>query len=145
MLISVLIFLPFLSALLVLALKNNAVKYTALGVSLLELALTLFAIQKLKADPGAPLLNVTQTWIASLGISFKVGVDGISMLLLLLTNLLVPFIILSSFNHNYPKQNIFYSLILIMQMALVGVFSALDGFLFYVFWELALIPIYFIC
>jgi NADH-quinone oxidoreductase subunit M len=54
-------------------------------------------------------------------------------------------IILSSFKNEYDKPNSFYGLILIMQMALVGVFTANDGFLFYVFWELALIPIYFIC
>src|SRR6185295_152002 len=58
---------------------------------------------------------------------------------------LVPIIILSSFSHTYKNGPLFYSLILMMQMSLVGVFVALDGFLFYVFWELALIPIYIIC
>jgi NADH-quinone oxidoreductase subunit M len=67
------------------------------------------------------------------------------MLMVLLTTFLVPLIILSSFNSSYEKPNSFYGLILLMQMALVGVFTANDGFLFYVFWELALIPIYFIC
>jgi NADH-quinone oxidoreductase subunit M len=67
------------------------------------------------------------------------------MLMVLLTTFLVPLIILSSFNTSYEKPNSFYGLILLMQMALVGVFTANDGFLFYVFWELALIPIYFIC
>src|SRR5204863_1272066 len=57
----------------------------------------------------------------------------------------VPLIILSSFKNTYENQQNFYGLILTMQMALVGVFTANDGFLFYVFWELALIPIYFIC
>jgi NADH-quinone oxidoreductase subunit M len=67
------------------------------------------------------------------------------MLLVLLTTFLVPVIILTSFNTEHKNPSAFYSLILIMQMALVGVFVSLDGFLFYVFWELALIPIYFIC
>lgn len=84
-------------------------------------------------------------WVPSLGINFKVGVDGISLLLLVLTTGLVPFIILSSFRTNQQKPANFYGLILLMQMALVGVFTALDGFLFYIFWEMALIPIYFIC
>jgi NADH-quinone oxidoreductase subunit M len=74
-----------------------------------------------------------------------VSVDALSMLMVLLTTFLVPLIILSSFNTSYEKPNSFYGLILLMQMALVGVFTANDGFLFYVFWELALIPIYFIC
>ncbi len=73
------------------------------------------------------------------------GLDALSLLLVLLTTFLIPLIILSSFKNEYDKPNSFYGLILIMQMALVGVFTANDGFLFYVFWELALIPIYFIC
>jgi len=72
-------------------------------------------------------------------------VDALSLLMVLLTTFLVPLIILSSFNTNYEKPHSFYGLILMMQMALIGVFTANDGFLFYVFWELALIPIYFIC
>ena len=72
------------------------------------------------------------------------GVDGMSMLLLLLTNILVPLIILSSFNENKKYNNNFYALILLMQFGLVGVFTALDGLLFYVFWEVTLIPIWFI-
>src|SRR6185369_3007155 len=84
-------------------------------------------------------------WIQSFGISYKIGMDGISLLLVLLTTFLTPVIILSSFNHSYKNPSLFYALILVMQMALVGVFVSLDGFLFYIFWELALIPIYLIC
>jgi NADH-quinone oxidoreductase subunit M len=83
-------------------------------------------------------------WVPSLGIKFSVALDGLNLLLVLLTSLLVPFIVLSSFK-NHDRSSSFYALILIMQSALVGVFTAMDGFLFYIFWELALIPIYFIC
>jgi NADH-quinone oxidoreductase subunit M len=82
-------------------------------------------------------------WIPTLGINYAVGMDGISMLLVLLTTVLTPLIIFSSSESDRPKW--FFALVLFMQMALVGVFTATDGFLFYVFWELALIPIYFIC
>ncbi len=85
------------------------------------------------------------SWIPSLGINFSLGMDGISVLLVLLTTALIPFIILSSFKISQDKPANFYALILLMQMALVGVFTASDGFLFYIFWEMALIPIYFIC
>jgi NADH-quinone oxidoreductase subunit M len=71
--------------------------------------------------------------------------DGISLLLVLLTTFLVPIIIFSTFNKEYKNPKLFYSLILLMQTALIGVFVAQDGFLFYIFWELALIPIYLIC
>jgi NADH-quinone oxidoreductase subunit M len=67
------------------------------------------------------------------------------MLMILLTTFLVPIILLTSFKTDYKNPSAFYALILAMQMALIGVFVSLDGFLFYVFWELALIPIYFIC
>ena len=70
--------------------------------------------------------------------------DGISILLILLTTFLVPLIILSVVQSE-TRTPVFYSLILFMEFALIGVFASLDGFLFYIFWELALIPIYFIC
>jgi NADH-quinone oxidoreductase subunit M len=73
-----------------------------------------------------------------------VGIDGISLILVSLTTLVVPFIILSTFQNNYEKASTFYSLILFMQAGLVGVFTAKDAFLFYFFFEAALIPIYFI-
>ena len=67
------------------------------------------------------------------------------MIMVLLTTLLVPLIILTTFKHQYKNARVFYALILFMQAGLLVVFTALDGFLFYVGWEAALIPIYFIC
>lgn len=84
-------------------------------------------------------------WIPQLGINFHVGLDGIGMLMVLLTNLLLPLIILASYKHEYKNAGAFYALILFMQSGLLLVFSALDAFLFYIGWEAALIPIYFIC
>jgi NADH-quinone oxidoreductase subunit M len=84
------------------------------------------------------------TWIQPLGIHFKVGLDGISILMLMLTTFLTPLIIFSV-RKSEPRPRAFYSLLLFMEMALIGVFVSMDGFLFYIFWEIALIPIYFIC
>ncbi len=84
------------------------------------------------------------SWVQSLGIHFKVGIDGISILLVMLTTFLTPLIIFSV-RKSEPRPRAFYSLILFMEMALIGVFVSMDGFLFYIFWEIALIPIYFIC
>src|SRR5476651_2615457 len=83
-------------------------------------------------------------WITQFGIYFSAGIDGLNIIPVMLTTLLVPIIILTTFNHSYPKANIFYALILFMQAGLLVVFTAFDGFLFYVGWEAALIPIYFI-
>ncbi len=139
-----LIFFPLLVSLLLFAFKPGQAKVIALGASLIELVVSLVAVAWFDKS-AAVQFPVSVPWVASAGIAFSVGIDGISLLLVLLTTVLVPFIILSSFGHTYEKPWTFYGLILMMQMALVGVFTALDGFLFYVFWEMALIPIYFIC
>jgi len=139
-----LIFFPLLAALLLLLVKGEQVKKIALAAAIIEFAISIFAITQFQHNADIQF-EVTFPWIRSLGISFRVGMDGISLLLVLLTTFLVPIIILTTFKNNYKNPAIFYSLILSMQMALIGVFVSLDGFLFYVFWELALIPIYFIC
>jgi NADH-quinone oxidoreductase subunit M len=141
---ALLIFLPIVAGLLIFAFDEAKAKYIALGAASLEFLISVFAF--IKFNPSSDLSFVVNTpWIKSMGISFYVGMDGISLLLVMLTTFLVPLIILSTFRYNYTKSKIFYSLILIMQAALVGVFVARDAFLFYVFWEMALIPIYFIC
>src|SRR5690606_31943804 len=78
-----------------------------------------------------------------LGVHFHIGIDGISLPLVLLTNGLIPLIILAAFSYDYKGG--FYALVLFMQAGLLLVFTALDAFAFYVGWEIALIPIYFIC
>lgn len=142
-----LIGLPLVFALLLLFTKGDGVKRIALVASVIELAVALVAFFYVYRFPAshADQLTMNATWISSIGVNFHIALDGISMVLVLLTCFLMPLIILSSFNHKYENPSMFYSLMLFMQMALVGVFVARDGFLFYVFWELALIPIYFIC
>jgi NADH-quinone oxidoreductase subunit M len=145
MLVGLLIVVPLIASLLVFFTKGKASRNVALALSVVEFALSLFVFFQYKHNPDSKDLILNCAWIESLGIHFAVGVDALSLLMILLTTFLVPLIILSSFNTNYEKPHSFYGLILLMQMALVGVFTANDGFLFYVFWELALIPIYFIC
>ena len=145
MLTALLILFPLLAGLLVFFVKGNAARNLALGSSIIEFGIALGAFMLFKHNPNAALLNFDHAWVQSLGIHFSVGIDGMALLMILLTTFLVPLIILSSFKNEYSNSNNFYGLILLMQMALVGVFTANDGFLFYVFWELALIPIYFIC
>jgi NADH-quinone oxidoreductase subunit M len=144
MLTGLLIGWPFLSALFVYLFKGDDAKKVAFGASLLQLVFTIYILTQFQYTDKLQL-EMQLPWIASMGINFHVAIDGISVILVLLTNLLVPFIILSSFSSKYENPRAFYALILIMQTALIGVFTSLDGFLFYVFWELALLPIYFIC
>src|SRR5690606_8725126 len=83
-------------------------------------------------------------WLASAGIAFSGGIDGISLLLVLLTTFLTPLIILSGFEKNFKSESSYYALIVLMEAALIGVFTATDAFLFYFFFEAALIPVYFL-
>jgi NADH-quinone oxidoreductase subunit M len=139
-----LIFWPLLATLVFFAIKPQEAKTWALTASVIELAISLVMFILFDPSGGAQFV-VNHGWIKSLGIGFHVGLDGISLLLVMLTTVLTPLIILSSFKHHYDNAPSFYGLILFMEMALIGVFCALDGFLFYIFWEMALIPIYFIC
>lgn len=145
MLVGLLIIVPLIASLLVFFTKGNTSRTIALGLSVVEFILSLVVLFQFKHNPDSANLMLNCPWVESLGIHFAVSIDALSMLMVLLTTFLVPLIILSSFSSTYQKSNSFYGLILLMQMALVGVFTANDGFLFYVFWELALIPIYFIC
>jgi NADH-quinone oxidoreductase subunit M len=142
-LLLLLIFLPLVGALAA-ALSGNAAKHVALASSTVSLALTLITICNFTSDASTQFV-VNQPWIQELGINFHIGIDGISIITVLLTNVLVPLIILAGYQHNYKSPNAFFALILFMQSGLLLVFTALDAFLFYIGWEAALIPIYFIC
>ncbi|MGO4772733.1 NuoM family protein [Flavobacterium sp. W22_SRS_FK3] len=89
-------------------------------------------------------ISVMNAWITQPKISFALNGDGLAMAMLLLTVALTPIIIFSSFGNQYKNAKGFYALILIMAFAMTGTFLAADGLLYYIFWELALIPIYFI-
>jgi NADH-quinone oxidoreductase subunit M len=144
MLTAILIFLPLLASVLVLALKPAQARVAALVIALAELAVSIVAFAQFSpADTSA--FSIATPWIAQLGINFNIGMDGTGLVLVLLATVLTPLIILSSFTGTTERPALFYFLILVMQAAMIGVFVAEDGFLFYIFWEMALIPIYFIC
>jgi NADH-quinone oxidoreductase subunit M len=138
-----LIFLPLAGAIIT-AFAGKSAKIVSTVFSVVSLGLALVIACNFIPNASTQF-EVNLPWIADLGINFHAGIDGISMLVVLLTNLLVPIIILSSYNHEYKNPAAFYALILFMQCGLLLVFTALDAFLFYIGWEAALIPIYFIC
>ncbi len=137
------IFIPLIAAIVILIAGKSARAFAGV-LSLIPLVITVYMYLNFIPDASTQFL-VNLAWIPQFGINFKVGVDGISMVLLILTNLLIPIIVLASFRQDIKNQSAFYSLIFLMQTGLLLVFTALDGFLFYVGWEAALIPIYFIC
>ncbi|MDX5436047.1 MAG: NADH-quinone oxidoreductase subunit M, partial [Pontibacter sp.] len=144
MITALLLFWPALAALLVLLIKGQGAKKVAFVAALVEFALSLFALSDFNTQSAATQHALSFPWIGSAGINFSIGMDGISLLMVLLTTFLIPLIVLSSYKHEYKNPNVFYALILFMQTGLIGVFVAMDAFLFYFFWEVALIPVYFI-
>ena len=90
-------------------------------------------------------LQFSKPWLSSLGSSFTLQLDGLSNILCLLTAVAYPIILLSTWKTDYNKTHNFFALLLLTQAGLIGVFVAKDALLFYFFWELALVPVYFLC
>jgi NADH-quinone oxidoreductase subunit M len=138
-----LLFFPLVAALFVFAGGDRIAAKVALSCAVIELAISGYAVSIFLKE-GQDAFFVFKPWIEYPKVSFHLAVDGLSLLMILLTNFLTPIIILSAFNRIIPRAKSYFALILIMQFALLGVFMAMDGLLYYIFWELALIPIYFI-
>ena len=113
----------------------------ALFFSVLSLGYSIVLLNLFNAGENISFIS---QWIAQPNISFALKADGLSLAMILLTTVLTPLIIFSSFGNEYKNSKSFYALILFMAFAMVGTFLAADGLLYYIFWELALIPIYFI-
>lgn len=139
-----LILFPMFMFLLLVGMRHKNPKWLALGGALIELIVSLYAwIAFIPGGDRQFAVKIPMNY--SIGIYFNVGIDGINLPLVLLTTILVPLIILSSSDKNFNRPSLFYGLVLLMQSALVGVFTSFDVLLFYIFWEIALIPIYLIC
>ena len=145
-LLSWIIFLPAAGAAALFIFRQNVerVRQVALGVALLDFVLSL--LLPLKFDTTTYQMQFVErgTWVSTFHINYAVGVDGISVLLILLTTLLTPICILCSWRAIETKVTAFMVAMLLMETAMIGVFSALDFVLFYVFWESMLIPMYLI-
>ena len=114
---------------------------TALIFSLAAFCVSVFLLNSYNASQN---INFIARWISVPNISLSFKADGLSLALVLLTTTLTPLILFLSFGNSYAKSKNFYALVLFMVFAMVGTFLSDDGFLYYIFWELALIPIYFI-
>ncbi|TDX13685.1 NuoM family protein [Flavobacterium sp. S87F.05.LMB.W.Kidney.N] len=113
----------------------------ALLFSLAALGCSIVLLNNFSAGENISVIN---SWITQPKISFALNADGLGLAMVLLTAALTPIIIFSSFGNEYKNAKGFYALILFMAFAMTGTFLAADGLLYYIFWELALIPIYFI-
>jgi NADH-quinone oxidoreductase subunit M len=136
--------LPLAGSIIVFTMKGSlAVKRTSLIISLAALALGI-VVFILKGKSGLPIVY-SEGDSEPLGLLSHLSMDGISLLLVMLTLFLTPLIIAASFYRNHERPHLFYGLILFMEAAFIGVFTTTDGLMFYIFWELALLPAWLIC
>jgi NADH-quinone oxidoreductase subunit M len=143
MIVLLLILIPLIGGLLSFVIKDGkSARTLALLSSIATLAVSLAGLTIAKSDA---YLNFSTSWLGSLGSSFTIKLDGMSKMLCLLTAIAYPIILVATWKTNYKKANNFFGLMLLTQAGLMGVFTAMDALLFYFFWELALIPVYFLC
>src|SRR6266853_3211713 len=157
--LSIITFLPLLGGIAILFIPKeyvNAMRWTALAVAWMDLLLALalmLAYSQADVSVSSPiqgtapngtfLYNEQVTWIASLGINYSLGVDGISLLLVTLTTLLTLVCIGASFRIEQKVKN-YMGFMLLLECGIIGVFLSTNLFLFYIFWEVMLIPAYFL-
>jgi NADH-quinone oxidoreductase subunit M len=146
-LLSAVTFLPVLGAAVVFLLPRRAeglVKVTALATSLVTFAVSVPLFTRFDASLSAYQFVEQRAWMPTLGVSYHLGVDGISLLLVLLTTFLMPLVLLSSWHSIERRWKEFAITMLLLETGMLGVFVALDLFLFYIFWEAMLVPMYLI-
>jgi NADH-quinone oxidoreductase subunit M len=144
--LSFIIFFPIAGMAFILCLPSqahNLIKQTALVVTLPPLLLGIWLYQNFNGAVPDLQFVVKVPWIASYNIEYFVGVDGISISMVLLTVLLCPICILASWGIDRAVKG-YFALFLLLDAAMVGIFCAMDFFLFYIFWELMLLPMYFL-
>ncbi len=143
-----LIWIPLITGIIAIFIRNSkSVKWFALLSSLLTLTvsvISLFYADAAKHEAYFAYNNVSYVWMPYIGSSFSVGLDGIGYVVTLLTAITFPLVFLHSHKREIERPNGFYALMLLFQAGLMGVFVAYDALVFYFFWELALIPAYFL-
>lgn len=137
-----LILVPLIAGLGLFAVKSdNSAKSIALLASIAVLVVSLLGLTTMNSHNA---LHCDVSWLPMLNSRFHVGLDGMGQLLCLLTAISFPLIFVATWKNTYKDANRFYALMLLSQAGLMGVFLAMDALLFYFFWELALIPVYFL-
>jgi NADH-quinone oxidoreductase subunit M len=144
-----LLWFPLLTGIILFFIKNSkVVKTVALLSSLLTLVISvisLFYSDVAHHPEYFAYSNVSYVWMPYIGSSFSVGLDGMGFLLTFLTAFTFPLIFAATHKREYVNANVYYGLMLLTQAGITGVFVATDALVFYFFWELALIPMYFLC
>ncbi|HTY24489.1 MAG TPA: NADH-quinone oxidoreductase subunit M [Desulfomonilaceae bacterium] len=143
--LSYITFAPLVAAAILLFLnreRHELLRWVAIVFMLLDFVISLVMFAMFDPTSSAMQLVENHVWVREWGISYKIGIDGISLFLVLLTTLLGPIVILASWKDITVRVKEFLICLLFLQTGMIGVFVSLDLFLFYVFWEVMLIPMY---
>jgi NADH-quinone oxidoreductase subunit M len=146
-LLSMVVWTPLVGALLILLVpreQTDGIRRAALAFSLVTFALSLALWGGFRPDTADFQFVEQHAWIPSFGVQYLVAVDGLSLFLVLLTTFLTPVVVLFSFGDITSRVKEYFFFLLLLETGMLGAFVALDLFLFYVFWELMLVPMYFI-
>src|ERR1035437_1465311 len=139
--LSILIFAPLLAAAVAAFIDDERlVRWWTLGMTTAAAIFSVNLYLAFDADTAAFQFGESHAWIPGLNINYTLGIDGISLLLVLLTTLITPICVLASWTYIKVRVKEFMIALLVMETAMIGVFSALDTVLFFVFWESMLIP-----
>lgn len=144
---TLLIFLPAVAALIAMLMNRSRPKaLLAFSIAASSVVFVLSLWLLVGVDPGNADMQLVEehSWIPKIGATYNIGIDGLSLLLVLLTTFLTPIALLSSWNSIQEKVKEYVIAMLVLETGMVGVFLAMDLFLFYVFWEVMLVPMYFI-
>ena len=139
-----LLWFPLVGTAVVMLGPKGSAKELALAFAVVEFLVSIPLWFGFNSATAAMQYTTAIPWIEEWGIFYRVGIDGISVLLVLLSTFLMPLAILGSFRYIADRQRTFYGMMLLLMTGIIGVFVALDLFLFFVFWELMLVPMYFI-
>ncbi len=145
-LLTLILFIPVLTAVIVLLLPQGnlkAIRWTAFGLSLLPLFLTILMWVQFKAGETGYQFSEQYIWYAAIHSTLHLGVDGLSLTMVLLTTLLTPVALLASFNIT-DRLKVYMALFLFLETGMLGVFMSIDLLIFFVFWEIGLVPMYFL-
>ncbi|MCZ7404728.1 MAG: NuoM family protein [Candidatus Methanoperedens sp.] len=143
-LISLMIAIPLIGAIITfLTRTREQARLVALLASVISLVISLIIFSRFDSSISTIQFGESYPWIASLGVSLKFGLDGIGMPLVLLSNIVIPLTVIFAWGET-KEANRFYGLILLELVGVLGVFTSLDFFVFYIFWEIVLIPMYFL-
>lgn len=138
-----LLIIPLFLTLISLFIPKQVVKHFAIIGAILSLFTSILYLVDFNPD-GDFTFIFDPNILTGFGMTFRMGLDGMGLIMVLLTNAIIPIIFLSNFNRDIASNKWFVSMTFLMQFALLGVFTALDGLLFYIFWEVSLIPIFLI-